>query len=171
MSSWTYLGGVIIVDVPGRTQPECDFNIHSILNHLPKVTGSEHDMEWCVNISKGYKDHSRFDELKKESNLGTYDFYGNYNLFEYQNTYLITVIGSFRDRYLDETIREFVRWICRLAKRVIVEDINVHICNDLGDEILINDSEPYFEMHDYSNDNWLNRYWQHMSKKYISCDE
>ena len=171
MSRWTYLSGVITVDVPGRTQPECDFNIHSVLNHLPKVTGSEHDMEWHINASKKYKDHIRVDEFGNKSNLGNHNVYFNYYYFEKQNSYSITISGELRDRCLDETIKEFSKWLCRLAKRLWIDDIKVHIHDDWGNKILIDDSEPYFEMYDYSNNNWLNRYWHYMSKEYISCDE
>lgn len=171
MSRWTYLSGVITVDVPGRTQAECDFNIHSVLNHLPKVTGSEHDMEWHINASKKYKDHIRVDEFGNESNLGNHNVYFNYYYFEKQNSYFITISGELRDRCLDETIKEFSKWLCRLAKRLWIDDINVHIHYDWGNKILIDNSKPYFEMYDYSNNNWLNRYWQYMSKEYISCDE
>ena len=63
MSRWTYLSGVITVDVPGRTQPECDFNIHS-------------------DASKKYKDHIRVDEFGNESNLGNHNVYFNYYYYE-----------------------------------------------------------------------------------------
>lgn len=50
MSSWTYVRGSITVDVPGRTQPEIEYILKTVIDHLPLVTGSEENM--FVNIMK-----------------------------------------------------------------------------------------------------------------------
>lgn len=41
MSSWTYVQGLIELDVPGRTQAEKNYILQTVIDHLPKVTGSE----------------------------------------------------------------------------------------------------------------------------------
>ena len=44
MSYWTYITGVIEVCPMGRTQPEKRYILDTVLEHLPKVTGSERNM-------------------------------------------------------------------------------------------------------------------------------
>ena len=44
MSYWTYLNGTITVDCIGRTTEEAEYILKTVLNHLPRVTGSEGDM-------------------------------------------------------------------------------------------------------------------------------
>ena len=53
MSLWTYIHGSIYVDVPGRSQPEMQYIVSTILEHLPRVTGSEGDMEVYLQQREG----------------------------------------------------------------------------------------------------------------------
>lgn len=48
MSNWTHIRGVICVDVDGETEEQCDFILKSALKFLPKVKGSERDMEYHI---------------------------------------------------------------------------------------------------------------------------
>ena len=41
MSSWTYVRGMIRVDPIGESTTEKEFVVHTVLDHLPPVTGSE----------------------------------------------------------------------------------------------------------------------------------
>lgn len=54
MSMWTYVSGTIQVYVSGRTQPEIEYVLKTVLNHLPKVTGSEEDMRVYINRRYGH---------------------------------------------------------------------------------------------------------------------
>ena len=45
MSSWTYINGTVTVCPMGRTQPEKRYILETVLNHLPRVTGSGGDMD------------------------------------------------------------------------------------------------------------------------------
>ena len=62
------------------------------------------------------------------------------------------VNGAFRDREFYETFREFMKWICRLAKRVSINSILVKI-KGYDKEYVINDScdydSPYSQMEEY----------------------
>ena len=40
MSWWTHIRGPVEVSVPGRTQAEIDYILQTVLDHLPRVTGS-----------------------------------------------------------------------------------------------------------------------------------
>lgn len=124
MSYWTYVSGVVDVMPLGRSQAEKRYILDTVLAHLPKVTGSERDMNVYVIQKNGYNSSSSHDEFGQWSNLGN----GRYDhSFETQDHYLIVVDGSFRDRMFEETYREFMKWLCRLAKRVMVEDVLVEV--------------------------------------------
>ena len=144
MSLWTYITGVITVDPMGRTQPEKRYILDTILEHLPRVTGSEQDMHVYVTQKNGYNSscsHNEFDEwIPWKRN-------------ETQTKYLITVNASLRDREFSQTLRELNKWLNRLAKRAGIEEILVKLNGyDRGHgwkEILISNAKPYQEMAEY----------------------
>lgn len=124
MSYWTYVHGTVTVQPLGRTQAEKRYILDTVLSHLPKITGSEKDMNVYVIQKNGYNSSSSHDEFGQWSNLGN----GKYeHSFETQDKYILVVDGSLRDRVFEETYREFMKWLCRLAKRVMVEDILVEV--------------------------------------------
>lgn len=59
MSYWTYINGTITVCPMGRTQPEKRYILETVLNHLPRVTGSEGDIDVYI--------------IQKNGKLCTYD--------------------------------------------------------------------------------------------------
>lgn len=124
MSNWSYVHGTVTVQPLGRTQAEKRYILDSVISHLPKVTGSEKGMDVYVIQKNGYNSSSSHDEFGQWSNLGN----GKYeHSFETQDKYILVVDGSLRDRVFEETYREFMKWLCRLAKRVMVEDILVEV--------------------------------------------
>ena len=62
------------------------------------------------------------------------------------------VNAALRDRYFNEAFKEFMKWLCRLAKRVDLMNVLVKI-NDYSKEYVINDecsiSSPYCQMNEY----------------------
>lgn len=134
MSFWTYIDGVITVSPMGRTQPEKRYILDTVLEHLPKVQGSEKNMTVKVIQKPGYNSSCSHDEFWQRSNLGN----GRYGTFETQDKYLLMLNGDLRDRKFDETYREFVKWLCRLAKRVNVDSVLVRIVG-YGKECVINE--------------------------------
>lgn len=76
----------------------------------------------------GYNVASSHDEFGQWSNLGNTDYSTSYHrLFKTQDKYFIVVDGCLRDREFDETLQEFTNWICRLAKRVLVDYVLVEV--------------------------------------------
>lgn len=137
MSRWTFISGVIRVGTPARSTEQAEYIVKTVLNHLPQVTGSERNM--CVTITpsafySASHDTDEFDE--KTDNLKDGDFC-------IYTDYLLTVEGNLRDRLIQETHREFVRWLCRLSKRLGVDDICVKITDHRGREMLITDSRGF----------------------------
>lgn len=115
MSAWSYINGMINVSPLGRSQEEIEYILKTIIRHLPKVTGSERDMHVHVIKSHGSNSWSNFDELGRPCD------------FEYQDNYIVVLEGNLRDRFFEQTKKEFIKWLSRLSKRVLVNSgvINV----------------------------------------------
>lgn len=145
MSSWTYISGVIEVASWGRSQAEMRYILETVLSHLPKVTGTETDMDTYVIQKHGTNTARPYDEFCQFSNLSN----NRRGCFELQSSYLVVVRGDFRDRALVETKREFLRWLCRLAKRIPVEEISIDIRDDRCEHFTINDYDPWLQMCEY----------------------
>ena len=123
MSYWTYINGNIIVSPMGRTQAEKRYILETVLDHLPFVTGSERNMNVYIIQKNGYNSSSSHTEF------GEYGGYRNWKTLstEVQDKYILVVDGSLRDREFEQTYKEFQKWICRLAKRVDIEDVFVKV--------------------------------------------
>lgn len=158
MSYWTYIQGTIVVSPMGRTQAEKTYILNTALDHLPNVTGSERDMHITFMQMPGTNSSSSRDEFgMRTNNLRTR--YGNRSYekgwLEAQDDYMIIVNGSLRDRELEETYREFMNWICRLAKRVDVWNVLVRI-KGYEKEKVINYSDsnnPFLQM--FEDTSWV----------------
>ena len=150
MSYWTYINGTITVSPMGRTQTEKRYILETILNHLPLVTGSEGDMDVYIIQKNGTNSASCYDEYGQMSNHLT-DSYGFHNRnsgwLRVQEDYILAVNGSLRDRQFNETFREFMKWLCRLSKRVFVKDVLVRI-NDYDKQYIINESNLDYHFSD-----------------------
>lgn len=161
MSSWTYINGLITVSPIGRTQAEKRYILETVLNHLPLVSGSERDMDVYIIQKNGTNSSSSCDEYGQTSNnlINSYGCHDKNGWLEVQEEYILAVNGSLRDRHFDETFREFMKWLCRLSKRVWVKDVLVRI-NDYNKQYTINESDnfdsPYSNMREeysWSRDN------------------
>ena len=148
MSCWTYIQGSIIVDVRGRSQPEKQYIISSILEHLPRVTGSEGDMEVYLQQRAGENCSSSCDEYGYRTN-NLKDWYGSKTrsgMLSTQSEYIITVRAGLRDRVFEQTRTEFMKWLIRLAKRVWVQEVLVRIDSDIGESMLLNLPDGMYEV-------------------------
>lgn len=150
MSYWTHILGVIKVCPMGRTQHEKTYILNTVLDHLPVVSGSEMDMEVMVNIDPCLNSSCSCDEFMQRTN-NLRDRYGDRSRsrgwIRTADDYYLTIVADLRDRMFVETFREFQKWLCRLAKRVDVIEVNVTIKAD-------DRREPYF-IHEIS---WNNPY-------------
>lgn len=122
MSSWTYINGTITA--------EKRYILETVLNHLPRVTGSEGDMDVYIIQKNGYNSSLSCDEFGERTN-NLVDIYGNKSFdrgrMRVQDEYILVVNAALRDREFDQTYREFIKWLVRLCKRVMCEDILVEI--------------------------------------------
>lgn len=155
MSWWTYINGTITVHPLGRTQPEKRYILDTVLDHLPLVTGSEGNMDVYVIQKNGYNEFSNCDEFGQVTN-NLVDSFGNKSQkrgwLSTQDKYILLVNGSFRDRMFKQTNKEFQRWLCRLAKRVSIENVLVEIKDYDTSVIIQNTNNVYKEM--FENPTW-----------------
>lgn len=134
LSLWSYINGTVTVSPMGRTQVEKRYILDTVLEHLPVVTGSEGDMDVYVLQKRGYNKWSNCDEFGQFTN-NLIDDYGDRSRergwLRIQDEYILVVNGALRDRMFDQAYREFLKWLCRLAKRVDVSDVLVEVkgCN------------------------------------------
>jgi hypothetical protein len=131
----------------GRTQPEKRYILDTILEHMPRVSGSEEDMHVHVVQKAGHdssSSHNEFGEPVRK--MRHYD----QRWAETQSEYLVIIEGALRDRYFEETLRELNKWLNRLAKRAGIEEILVKLrgydSNWERKELIISDPKPYHEM-------------------------
>ena len=162
MSWWTHIRGTVEVTVPGRTQAEIDYILQTVLDHLPRVTGSEGDMEIHIVRHDGSRSSLSCDEFEMRTN-NLVDIYGNKSnrgWLETQDTYSLVLVGDLRDRFFKETYREFMKWLCRLSKRLCVESVLVNIngydrsiINGIDEKSVTIDENawdnPYYKMYEY----------------------
>lgn len=151
MSFWTYIHGTVIVDAFGRTQPEIEYILKTILDHLPRVTGSEGDMDTYMIKTNGYNMYASLDEFGEKTN-NLKNSYGDKSFEDgwkrTQSKYIIVVDGSLRDRMFHQTFRELSNWLCRLAKRTSVEDVMIKLNDFEKTYLFTNDNGEYSNMHE-----------------------
>lgn len=157
MSCWTYIRGTITVSPMGRSQAEKRYILDTVLAHLPKVTGSEHNMNVYVIQKNGYDEFSSHDEFGQYSNLGNSNSEYFHPGYDIQGKYILAVDANLRDRFFERTMREFSNWICRLSKRVDVNDVLVEVGSDYNDQsyIFSNKNDVFGEMFEWPS--WCNK--------------
>lgn len=178
MSFWTHITGTITVSPLGRTQAEKRYILDTVLGHLPNVTGSEKDMYIDVIQKADHDLYCGFDEFGQfTDNLR--DRYGDRDLrggMRIQTEYILVVYGDFRDRHFEQTYREFQKWLCRLAKRVEVENVLVQVSGYEKTTVITNENNVYTDMWElpswsicndspYSEPNWCEYLMWNKSKE------
>lgn len=154
MSCWTHIRGTITVSPMGMSQPEKKYVLDTVLAHLPKVTGSEDDINTYVIQKNGYNSSCTHDEFGQYSNLGNDNHFCGRPVFGTQDSYIIVVDAGLRDRTFPQTMREFSNWLCRLSKRVLVHDVLVEVSEPYDKSYLFrNDSSFYSNMYEFPS--WM----------------
>lgn len=161
MSYWTHITGTITVSPMGRTQAEKRYILETVLEHLPIVTGSERDMNVHIVQKAGHDSSSSCDEFEMNTNnlkdsCGDHSY--EHGWLRIQTEYILVVEGNFRDRLFDDTYREFIKWLCRLAKRVGVCNVLVNINSDDKGSCVIWEDDKYDNVYAkmFENPSWWN---------------
>jgi hypothetical protein len=121
MSAWTQIVAALDVDTFIHSNNLKD-DIEVILKDAPKITGSEGNADVFVNVLSGYNvftgcdcDRCEHGDTVKELDDGRFncdaddDYECPYG--RYQTRVAITVIGSLRDRYEEETKKEYEEFV------------------------------------------------------------
>lgn len=156
MSQWAYVHGTIVVSPMGRTQPEKRYILDTVLDHLPRVTGSEGDMDVYVIQKNGENSSCSEDEFGYQTDNLT-NWYGRKERrggwLRMQREYILVVDGALRDRTFTETKAAFLKWLCRLAKRVTVETVQVSVESYDGELMLRDDHDKFWNM--FETPSWV----------------
>ena len=171
MSCGTYVSGMIVVSPMGRTQAEKRYILETVLDHLPLVTGSEGNMDVYIIQKNGH------DKSSSHTEFGMWGGYRNWKTLstDIQSEYILVVDGNLRDRMFDQTFREFQKWLCRLAKRVWVEDVMVEVKAYEEVSLIRNTNGIYTKMFEdptwcnddeYSEPNWCEYLMWDRARKY-----
>jgi len=128
MSIWSRVTGVIVAETISRSTAEAMYIAQTVVNHLPKIYGSEGCAKFYINALKGLNTSSNVDEFNKRSNLMQRE--NQWGLFEWQTKILITVEGSLRDASFQNTLRETTRMLSRLSSRLWVKSCLISVSSD-----------------------------------------
>lgn len=156
MSMWTYIHGTIDVTPMGSTQPEKRYILETVLAHLPRVEGSEGDMNVYVVQPEGHDSSCSCDEFgKRTNNLTDWDGYKvhKHGMLRTQCRYILVLDGHLRDRYFESAFKDFMKWLVRLSKRVSVTNILVSI-SDYNHRKLLSSAESFINM--FEDPSWCN---------------
>ena len=69
MSYWTHVSGMIRVETRSRSTPETMYRVQTVLNHLPKISGSEGPVLFYPVLPAGNNVVSSDDEFERRTNL------------------------------------------------------------------------------------------------------
>lgn len=87
-------------------------------------------MNVYVIQKNGHNGSSSCDEFGERTN-NLVDWHGNRTrsrgMLRVQDEYILVVDAALRDREFDETYREFIKWLVRLGKRVMIDNVLVQI--------------------------------------------
>ena len=142
MSWWTSVHGIVTVEVPGNDQRVKDFIVGEVVDHLPRVTGSEGDMHIEIVRRDGFNGSSTGDGFGMASNLGRRGRW-----FDTQDCYDLVLDGALRDRRREQTLREFSAFMSRLASRLRIGNILVRVSNCYDWEHVFSDAAPWRRMY------------------------
>lgn len=144
MSNWSYVNGVIKVETPFYTPNKeivkgyIKWAVDEVVKRTGGITGSELDCEYFINVSEN-------------SSSSDYTHITGKTTEEYSRG-TITLNGSFRDRWTDDTIKEVNKFLYKLNFYIQIDFINICVddktivVNPLDvDFIFREDNEKYMD--------------------------
>lgn len=146
MGLWTCIHGVLTVNPFGCTVAEQEYVLKTVLEHQPMIWQDGGLMDVHVNRRSIGNCYSTCDRFGNRTDL-LYTCSGG--CFERSTDFFITL-----DARIDDVLScsEFMHWLCRLAKRVLVKDVLVRLQNDLGMNVTLDHlrltTDVFEEMYD-----------------------
>ena len=145
MSIWTNVYGVVVLDTFANTTHQAVYMAKCILDHLPKIKGSEGPIDIFINQPTQPNIFTSDDELWAKSNL-----LEDYS-FDINSIVVLTLYGNLRDIYAKETLVDITKWLNRLSSRVHVSSVHLTI-NDYTNQYYIDN--PKWVVDKKQNDWW-----------------
>lgn len=142
MSLWTHVFGMIEVGLYEDSPAKSRCAVEVVLEHQPKVTGSEGAMNVALLATPGSYDWISCNEFGEWCEGG----------IKIPNQYLIILSGDMRDRTFEQTKRELTKWLVRLSKRLWVRKILVRLDGDCGESLVFDNAEPFSNMNEIGVD-------------------
>lgn len=138
MSSWTHIVAAIDVDTYKRSATIKE-DVEKMLEHAPKITGSEGPADVFVNVLSGHNYWTSCDcERCEYGNTVRYLDEGGFECDatmdyrcpqgEYQTRVVITIIGDLRDRMKDTTKEEWKAFKKYIEKHVNGNGFGIRNC-------------------------------------------
>lgn len=127
MSIWSHVHGIVEVDTFGQTNAEAMYFAQTVVDHLPRIDGSEGPVEYYLNLKNGYNCSSNADENRKFTNLYTSSSY--FRSIEHQSCVIITLQGDLRDCTFEETLKRTTTVLNRLSRHLFVRGCSVTVCS------------------------------------------
>lgn len=112
MSQWTTVIGTIVVDTYSVSNAESIFIAQTVLDHLPKITGSEGDVQMSVQLVS---------DCNRSRSRNELDVPHHGSMFRTQSNVIITIYGTLRDMSFESTIKDSLKFLNRLSKRLWVD--------------------------------------------------
>jgi hypothetical protein len=113
MSHWTHIVATLDVDTWKLERDSIKEYVEKLLEEAPRITGSEGDAEVIVNIKEGHNFYTsqdckkcKFYETLTETGCDSPDDFKCPD-GEYQSRVVITVVGDLRDRFPEQTKKEY----------------------------------------------------------------
>ena len=141
---WSYIYGMILVSPLGRSQAEKSYILETVINHLPKLVETGADMNVKILKRPGYNGAASHDELGHRVR----------EMIKTQSQYWLIIDGNFRAMSYEYIHKNLQRWLVRLAKRVRVEDMMIHIADNQKTAILTDDEQLYKAL--FEEPSWIN---------------
>lgn len=125
MSIWSHVIGAIEVDTCGLTSAESMYFAQTVVNHLPRIDGSEGPVEYYLHLVNGYNCSGDADENWVYTNLYTPRSY--FRSIEHQSCVLITMQGDLRDCEFEQALKMTTKALNRLSRHLIVNQCSVTV--------------------------------------------
>lgn len=157
MSLWTHVQGFIKIDTFQHSNTDTIHFAQKIVDHLPRITGSEGNADYYVILPNGYNQRSSTDEYDQYSNLGELQFYkrkctsGLKYMYDFktQSQAIIIIDGDLRDRVMMQTYKEVVHVLNRIASRASIRSCVVNISDWYEEKTIVN---PNYLIHNWDDE-------------------
>lgn len=150
MASWVHVQGLVNISVMGRTQPETRYILDTVLIHLPDMAGSEGGLKVHVVQCDGTSTSCNYDEFGNPIVDNHWRLIGGREWREIQSNYFLVLEAALRNAEFETAYRELQNYLCRLAKRVQIERLNVDIWGHTSTwdwkRARIDNAKPYYDM-------------------------